>query len=125
MQYDKAVNQLLDVNAAATFLMYVIAGLVLFILIGQAIKMWKDVFKKPKQDNEHAYENHLSESNKRFEDGEKLMHENRDAIRELREGFRVLCISQKALLNHAIHNGNKTEMEEASSNLDHYLINRK
>lgn len=125
MQYDEAVNRLLDVDAAAGFLMFIIAGLLIFILVGQAVKMWKDLFGKPKEDENKAYEKHLLDSDERFRDGEKHIQENTDAIRDLKEGFRVLCIANKALLNHAIHDGNTAEMEKASGELDDYLINRK
>lgn len=125
MQYDKAVNTLLDVDAAAGFLTFVIAALVVFILIGQGIKMWKDLFGKPKEDEDKAYAKHLKDSDERFRDGERHIKENTDAIKDLKEGFRVLCISQKALLNHSLHNGNTSEMEKAASELDGYLINRK
>lgn len=125
MQYENAVNTLLDVDAAAKFLLFVIAGLVLFILVGQGIKMWRDLFGKPKEDENKAYAQHCKDSNERFLEGEKHIQENTDAIRDLKEGFRVLCIANKALLNHAIHDGNTAEMEKASSEVDNYLINRK
>ena len=125
MQYDEAVNTLLDVNAATTFLMVVIALLVLFILGGQAVKMWKDLFGKPKRDEEREYAQHCKDSEERFREGEKHIQENRDNIRDLKEGLRVSCIANMALLNHAIHNGNNAEMERAASELNNYLINRK
>lgn len=125
MQYDKAINTLLDVDAAAKFLLFVIAGLVLFILVGQGIKMWRDLFGKPKEDENKAYEKHCKDSEERFQEGEKHIKENRDSIADLREGLRVSCIANMALLNHAIHNGNTAEMERAASELNNYLINRK
>ena len=125
MQYDEAVNRLLDVDAAAGFLMFIIAGLLIFILVGQAVKMWKDLFGKPKEDENKAYEKHLKDSEDRFREGEKHIQENRDNIRDLKEGLRVSCIANMALLNHAIHNGNTAEMEKASSELNNYLISRK
>ena len=125
MQYDKAINTLLDVDAAAGFLLFVVAGLVMFILAGQAIKMWKELFGKPKEDENKAYEKHCRDSEERFQEGEKHIKENHDNIMDLREGLRVSCIANMALLNHAIHNGNTAEMERAASELNNYLINRK
>lgn len=125
MQYENAVNQLLDVNAASTFLLYVIAAILLFILIGQAVKLWRDLFGKPKEDEDKEYEQHCKDSDERFQEDEKHIKENRENIADLREGFRASCISIKALLNHAIHNGNTAEMEKAVRELDNYLINRK
>lgn len=125
MQYDKAINTLLDVDAAAGFLLFVVAGLVMFILAGQAVKMWKDLFGKPKQAEDEAYAQHCKDSEERFREGEKHIKENHDSIADLREGLRVSCIANMALLNHAIHNGNTAEMERAASELNNYLINRK
>lgn len=125
MQYDKAVNTLLDVNTVTGFLMFVIAALVLFILAGQAVKMWKDLFGKPKQDDERAYKQHCRDSEERFQRGEKHIAENHDHIMDLREGQRVMCVACIALLNHELHNGNSDEMNQALSGLNNYLINRK
>lgn len=125
MQYDKAVNTLLNAEAAANFLLFIIAGLVVFILVGQGIKMWRDLFGKPKEDETKQYQQHCKDSEERFAEGEKHIQENSVAICDLKEGFRVLCIANKALLNHAIHDGNTAEMEKASSEVDNYLINRK
>lgn len=125
MQYDEAVNTLLDVDAAAGFMMFVIAGLLVFILVGQAVKMWKDLFGKPKQDENKAYEKHLKDSDERFQRGEKHIAENHDHIMDLREGQRAMCVACMALLNHELHNGNSDEMNDALSGLNNYLINRK
>ncbi len=125
MQYEEAVNTLLDVDVVAKFLLFVIAGLVLFILIGQGIEMWRDLFGKPKEEEDKAYADHLRESEKRFREMEQHIKDNNDNIADLMEWLRVSCMASMALLNHAIHNGNTDEMEKASSELNTYLINRK
>lgn len=125
MQYDEAVNRLLDVDAAAGFLMFIIAGLLIFILVGQAVKMWKDLFGKPKEDENKAYTKHVQDSEERFQRGEKHIAENHDHIMDLREGQRVMCVACMALLNHELHNGNSDEMNDALSGLNSYLLNRK
>lgn len=40
------------------------------------------------------------------------------------EGFRALCQSNLALLNHELHNGNGDEMEAAQKALQKYLIEK-
>lgn len=125
MQYDEAVSTLLDVDAIYKFFLVVIALLVLFILIGQGIKLWRELFGKPKEEEDKAYADHLQESEKRFREMEQHIKENNDNIADLMEWLRVSCMASMALLNHAIHNGNTDEMEKASSELNTYLINRK
>lgn len=125
MQYDEAVNTLLNVNAVTGFMGVVIAVTVLFLLGGQAIKMWRELFAKPKQDENACFDQHVKDSSERFERGERNIAENHDNILDLREGLRVSCIANIALLNHAIHNGNTDEMTHALTELNNYLINRK
>lgn len=45
-------------------------------------------------------------------------------IEDLKTGTENLCLGVKALLNHELHDGNSTEMEQASSDLDTWLIRR-
>lgn len=125
MGYDEAVNTIFDSSAVSVFLLVLIAILVLFLLAGQGIKMWRDLFGKPKEDEDAAYERHCHDSEERFKMDERHIAENRDDIRDLKEGLRVSCIANMALLNHAIHNGNTDEMKHASGELNKYLINRK
>lgn len=125
MGYDVAVNTLLDSNSISAFLLVLIALLVLFLLAGQGVKMWRDLFGKPKADEDAAYKKHCEDSEKRFKADERHIAENRDDIRDLKEGLRVSCLANMALLNHAIHNGNTDEMKHASGELNKYLINRK
>ena len=125
MQYNDAVNTITDASAVSRFLLFVVALLVLFLLGGQAVKLWRELFHKPKKDEEHSYAQHLNDSEERFKRGERNIAENHENIMDLREGLRVNCIANIALLNHAIHNGNTGEMEGALKELNNYLINRK
>jgi len=125
MGYEEAVKTLLNANSVASFLLVVIALLVLFLLVGQALKMWRDLFQKPKEHEDAVYDLHCKESEDRFKIDERHIAENRDDIRDLKEGLRVSCLANMALLNHAIHNGNTEEMKHASGELNKYLINRK
>lgn len=121
MNYSDATNTLLNGSTLATVMMFLIAAGVLLVLAAQVAKAWKELFgKKPS-----SLQDHCSESTKRFEEGERRMAENHQHILDLREGQRVNCIANIALLNHAIHNGNTLEMEHALGELNQYLINRK
>lgn len=125
MGYDEAVKTLLDGNAVSSFLLVLVALIVLLLLAGQALKLWRDLFGEPKEAEDAAYKKHCEDSEKRFKADERHIAENRDDIRDLKEGLRVSCLANMALLNHAIHNGNTDEMKHASGELNKYLINRK
>lgn len=43
---------------------------------------------------------------------------------ELKDGQKVTCKALIALLGHELHNGNADEMQEASKELNDYLVNR-
>ena len=45
-------------------------------------------------------------------------------INELRDGQRVICGGVQALLDHALHNGNSQQMQDASNKLTEWLINK-
>lgn len=125
MQYTDAVETVLSKESMSGFLLTMIALMVLFLLAAQVIKTVREIFLSPKASVDQAYAEHCRQSKERFEKGEKHIAENRDDIRDLKDGLRVSCIANMALLNHAIHNGNTAEMENASAELNRYLINRK
>lgn len=43
---------------------------------------------------------------------------------DLKDGQKVCCKALIALLGHELHNGNADEMQEASKELNDYLVNR-
>lgn len=122
--YTEAVETLMTKSTLMGFFGVAIALLVLFLGIGQAVKLWRDL-KKPKDEEGNSIEKHIRDADERFQRGEKNIETNRQDIADLREGLRVTCVANMALLNHAIHNGNTNEMLEASQGLNTYLINRK
>lgn len=46
-------------------------------------------------------------------------------VEDMREGTQHMCAGVKALLVHALHDGNTDEIEKALSDLDKWLIRRK
>lgn len=122
--YTEAVETLMTKSTLMGFFLVLIALLVLFIGVGTAVKLWRDL-RKPKKEEGDTIEKHIHDSEDRFLRGEKSIEANRQDIADLKEGLRVTCVANMALLNHAIHNGNTSEMIEASQGLNTYLINRK
>lgn len=124
MGYEEMVETIVNRASIVTVLVFLLAGLGIFLAVGQAIKLWREL-KKPKGDEENSYSKHISDAEERFQRGERKMDQNTQDITDLREGQRVTCVAIMALLNHSLHNGNDKEMLEASDGLNKYLINRK
>lgn len=107
---------ILDLKSWQGFVIIVVALLGLFILVGNAVKTYREL-KKPRDAEEMC-------------DREKLakivltLDKHETEIEDLRKGLTVMCQASQALLNHSIHNGNTGEMEKASSEIDKYLRNK-
>ena len=103
---------ILDLANWQGFVLIVVAILGLFILIGNTVKTWREIRgpEKTVKDSVAEIQTRISEH-----DAE---------IKEMHEGLRYMCEASRALLNHAIHNGNTSEMENASKDLDKYLTKR-
>lgn len=125
MTYSEALQTLFSGETAADFLRLAIALAVLLLLGCQVFRTVRELFFLPKEEKTEAYGVHCEQSEQRFQRDERHIAENRDDIRDLKEGLRVSCVANMALLNHAIHNGNTAEMQRASEQLNQYLINRK
>lgn len=81
-------------------------------VIGATVKLIKELFRP--QTNVRVM---LENDKRRLDNHDK-------AIDALQEGQKVTCKGVQALLNHELHNGNATEMQEASAELNKWLINR-
>lgn len=81
-------------------------------VVGATVKLIKDAIKP------QASVRTMLENDKRRLDN------HAKAIDALQEGQKMTCKGVQALLNHELHNGNANEMQEASSELNKWLINR-
>lgn len=100
-------------NNLLTFSMVCVALMGLYVLIGNAIKIHREIHK-PSEQRE-------TDLKTRVKSLEKATSEHTEEINDLHEGVRVQCQAVMALLNHAIHNGNTDEMAAASQRLNTYL----
>ena len=125
MQYDEAVNTLVNGANVTTVVLFLIACMLLLILASNAAEAWRKLFGKKPAADEKTLAKHCEEADERFKRDEKHISENHDNIADLKEGQRVICIAVMALLNHDLHNGNADEMTDALNGINSYLINRK
>lgn len=61
---------------------------------------------------------------RKFAADQQQLKRHSEDISDLQGGQQALLIGTRALLNHAIHNGNKDEMIEANRTIDKWLVER-
>lgn len=103
----------LDLSNWQGFVVILVALLGLFILVGNAVKTWRDL-RRPKETDAMSDKEKLREIL-------LMLDKHETEIMELREGLTCMCQASQALLNHSLHNGNTAEMEDASTAIAKYL----
>lgn len=73
--------------------------------------------RKPGSDRQKGIDDKLATDKARLDAHEK-------EIGELRSGQKVICSGVQALLDHALHDGNSQQMQDASNKLTEWLINK-
>lgn len=94
--------------------------LAIFVLVANAIIAFRKL-RKPKTQQEFDLSEHQRDCETRFDNDYKAIQALSARVAQLEKGQRVTCAAQRALLEHALHNGNADEMKRASDNLFQYL----
>lgn len=116
--------KVLTADNLTTFLVVLVALAGLVILTANVVDAVRKLRKPAQKAQETLTERQISCDRKFAKDLARLdAHEK--ALEDVYNGQRAQCVAVKALLNHAIHNGNTTEMVDAANGLDEWLINRK
>lgn len=110
----------LEGNNFYIFVIVLIAIMGLFVLVGNVIKTYRDL-KKPIDDDNNNIRTEVKELRHKIDRIETVVDEHGKEIDDIRHMNRIQCQSVRALLNHAIHDGNTDEMSKASTELDAYL----
>ena len=106
------IKVLFENNNFLIFLIVLVAIMGVYVLVGNVIKTTRDL-RKP-------YGN-VSEDIKKLK---AVVDTHTDEIQDIRRTNRIQCQAVRALLNHAIHNGNTEEMQRAAGALDEYLTDK-
>lgn len=106
------IKALFEGNNLPTFLIVLVALMGVYILVGNVIKITKEL-NGPKKDIV-----------KSVDELKEVVHTHTTEIADIRHTNRIQCQAVRALLNHAIHNGNTEEMERAAGVLDDYLTEK-
>lgn len=103
----------------------IIAFGVFLALAGAIVTIGKayDVIKSWRNPREQADQT-LAQCRLDLETQKARADEQADEINVLRNGLIVTCQGVKALLEHALHNGNTGEMVEASKAIDKWLFSK-
>lgn len=81
--------------------------------------------RRPQEKEHETLAAHQQACEKKFSTDKTRLDAHDKALEDIYKGQRAQCVAVKALLNHAIHNGNTNEMVEAATGLDDWLIHRK
>lgn len=104
----------------STFLLVLVALAGLFILFANVVEAARKL-RKPRAAEAQDLAEKQSACDRKFDHDLQVLNEHNDRIEELEKGARVQCAALYALLEHALHNGNTTEMKKASTDLFNYL----
>lgn len=102
----------------------VVVGLAGLIILTANVVDAVRKLRKPTEREHETLATRQQACDKKFQNDKTRLDAHEKALEDVCKGQRAQCVAVKALLNHAIHNGNTTEMVEAAAGLDEWLINR-
>lgn len=112
-----------DVNGLYNAFIVFLALCGAVVTVGKAVDAIK-AWKKPAQDSNDAFSSALKRHGEQLDRDKRRLDTHDTELEDMREGQRALCAGVKALLEHALHNGNSDEMKNASADIDKWLISR-
>ena len=114
---------LFEGNNFLIFLIVLVALMGVFVLVGNVIKTFRDI-KKPREDMREDLRVEVNNLKDKIERIETVIDTHGVEIKDIRHTNRIQCQAVRALLNHAIHDGNTDEMLRAAGALDDYLTDK-
>lgn len=117
------IKVMMEGNNFFIFLMVLVAIMGFFLLVGNVIKMLREIIK-PHNDKNDEMKTEIKEVKNKMNHIEQAMNSHNGEIEDLRQMSRIQCQAIRALLNHAIHDGNTDEMIRTSNALDDYLTDK-
>ena len=117
------VKALFENSNFLIFLMVLVAIMGLFVLVGNVIKTFREL-KKPRDDQRDNIQTEVKELRHKIDKIEFVIDQHGTEIEDIRKTNRVQCQAVRALLSHAIHDGNADEMQHAANKLDELLNSR-
>ena len=117
-----SVNDLQSISGEHLFgaLLILIAFLSIFTLTANALLAFRKL-RMPKTQQVIDLSDHQRACEQKFLNDLNSINALETRVNTLEKGQRVTCSALRALLEHALHNGNAGEMKAASDNLFKYL----
>ena len=123
VNYEEAVRTVFNMDKVLGVVLFVIALMVLYILIGNVIKTTREL-RKPQEKEETEHKNHQLECEERFRSDYSRLQVHDAALADIYDALQALFVCQKALVNHALHDGNTAELQNANGVMDAWLLKR-
>lgn len=117
------IKVMMEGNNFFIFLMVLVAIMGFFLLVGNVIKMLREIIK-PHNDKNDEMKAEVKDLKKKVDRVEEVIDQHSIEIDDIRHTNRIQCQAVRALLNHAIHDGNTDEMQRAAGALDDYLTEK-
>jgi hypothetical protein len=117
------IKVMFEGNNLLIFLIVLIAMMGLFVLVGNVIKTFREI-KRPKDQSREDLKAQFTGLKKQVDRIEDVVGSHSAEIDDIRHTNRIQCQAVRALLNHAIHDGNTEEMQRAAGALDDYLTEK-
>ena len=114
------IRVLFEQNNLLIFAIVLVAIMGLFVLVGNVIKTFREI-RKPHNDAKDDLRVEFLGLKNQVDHITRTINSHSTEIDDIRHTNRIQCQAVRALLNHAIHNGNTDEMLRAAGALDDYL----
>ena len=117
------IKVMFEGNNLLIFMIVLVAIMGLFVLVGNVIKTFRDL-RKPTDDMREDLNLEVKELKRQIDRVEQTVSDHSIEIDDIRHTNRIQCQAVRALLNHAVHDGNTDEMLRAAGALDDYLTGK-
>lgn len=117
------IRVMADGNNFFVFMLVLVAIMGIFVLVGNVIKTIREL-KKPHENIRESLDGKIMALENKVERIETVINSHSGEINDIRHTNRIQCQAVRALLNHAIHDGNTDEMLRAAGALDDYLTDK-
>lgn len=117
------VESVLNGNNLLIVLVVVLGLCIAIKYVGDAVTTLK-AWKKPSGDRVAKLEEYSRNDKARLDGHETRLQALENSMHDTQTGQRVMMRGVVALLEHELHNGNSEQMQEASDNINRYLIDK-
>ncbi|MEG0785149.1 MAG: hypothetical protein RR389_06970 [Christensenella sp.] len=116
MTLDKITSD--QILAAAVVILALGAAFLIVANVINVVRGWR----KPKVEKNATLDEKLRQYDNYFATDKHRLEAHEKELTDLRDGQRALCTGVQALLEHELHNGNSSQMSDASKAINTWLL---